>query len=97
MMILAIGNRTTLNVRDFAHASAEYARERDASGEGASTFPAGRIMQSGRKIARLSYNGRVWGPKPVDGERPLYDPAGFHGDPQDLPRVNGVPQLPTER
>lgn len=72
-MILAIGNRTTINVRDFQHASEEYGREREASGEGGSTFPEGRVMKGGHKIARVSYNGRVW-PWPDDPKaKPLYD------------------------
>jgi hypothetical protein len=96
-MILWIGNRFNSNVRDLAHASEVYARERDESGEGASTFPNGRIMKGGRKIANVSYNARVW-PKEGTGPgfTPLYDPSGFLGDPQDLPRdAQGRCILPT--
>lgn len=75
MMILFIGQRSTVNVRDFAHASEEYAKEREASQEGASTFPEGRIMRGGRKVARVSYNAKVWGPAPWHaGDVPLFDP-----------------------
>lgn len=75
MMILRIGNRMTVNVGSLAEASAEYAKERDASGEGASTFPAGTIMQNRRKIAHVSYNAKVWPPEPWTPKlAPLFDP-----------------------
>ena len=42
----------------------------DASGEGASTFPLGRVIANGRgREYTVSYNGRVW-----DGDRLVYDP-----------------------
>ena len=60
--VLKIGRRASINVRDLADASSAYAIERMESGEGASTFPEGRITIE-RKTYRISYNGRVW-----DGE-----------------------------
>ena len=62
--------------RDFAQASALFVAARDASGEGASGFGGGVVLDgSGRAVARISYNGKVW---PVaewfSGQRPLYSP-----------------------
>lgn len=53
-LTLRIGRRT-FKVWDLADASRTYQRERDASGEGQSTWPVGRI---GKYL--ISYNGRVW-------------------------------------
>ena len=52
-----------------------YCAARDASGFGASAVPDGRIVTaSGRLVARISYNGRVWPPEPWHaGQRPLFD------------------------
>lgn len=47
---------------------------RDQSGEGASTFPDGRIFENGKRIARVSYNGRVWAGAKYDANAtPIYD------------------------
>ena len=58
-MILKIGRRHTTSVQDLSQASAIYAMLRNESGEGASTFPNGKITD-GKKTYRVSYNGRVW-------------------------------------
>lgn len=57
--------------------SRAYCEVRDASGEGASTFPTPTVYDdSGASVARLSYNGRVWGDKEWSpGDEPLYCPA----------------------
>lgn len=58
-------------VKDFAslaEASKYYLDVQDQSGEGASTFKDGKIVD-GRKKLRVSYNGRVW-----DGETIVFDP-----------------------
>jgi len=55
-MILKIGERYTLEVKDFAEASRIYCELRDKSGEGASTWPDGELS-TGHYI---SYNGKVW-------------------------------------
>jgi hypothetical protein len=72
-MKFRIGNRLTAEVTDFAEASRVYAALRDASGEGASTFPVGRLPGH-----YISYNGRVWKGAPqnwVDGiSEPVYSP-----------------------
>ena len=63
-------------VADLAAASRRYAELRDASLEGASTWPDGLINDYGCNIAHISYNARVWPMgefKP--GTEPLYDPA----------------------
>lgn len=54
-MQLRIGNRFTLEVSDLTQAAQVYKDLRDASGEGASTWPGGRIDN-----LTISYNGRVW-------------------------------------
>jgi hypothetical protein len=46
-------------VASIAHASAAYSQMRDMAGEGASTFPSGKLMV-GKTAYRISYNGRVW-------------------------------------
>jgi hypothetical protein len=58
-----------------AEASAAYCAKRDASGEGASTFPCGDW--NGHHI---SYNGRVWQKEPTPGFdlRAIYNPGGGH-------------------
>ena len=43
----------------------------------------------GEVVGHVSYNGRVWEGDQDSwfaGKRPLYDPSGFYGDPQDLYR-----------
>lgn len=54
-LTLRIGRRHTVAVSSLAEASLVYGRVRDDSGEGASTFPGGRVGKH-----RVSYNGRVW-------------------------------------
>ena len=54
-MKLRIGNRLTVEVKDLSEASRIYCETRDLSGEGASTFPVGRLPGH-----YISYNGRVW-------------------------------------
>jgi hypothetical protein len=74
-MILKIGSRVSLAVASFEEASRVYAQYRDASLEGASTFPNGLILDGNRVIARVSYNARVWPPTPwTHGQTPLFDP-----------------------
>lgn len=56
-------------VSSLEEASREYRRAVEASGEGTSTFPAGRIVLPNGPTYTISYNGRVW-----DGDQKLYDP-----------------------
>lgn len=73
-------------VTDYAVASDLYARRRNESGLGASAFPDGHVVTpSGMRVARISYNGRVWHPgRWRPGDEPMWDnknpgahPAGF--------------------
>jgi hypothetical protein len=79
-MILKIGNRAVVEVASFEHASRIYAQYRDASLEGASSFPDGVIVDGTRIIARVSYNARVWPPgKRTEDQTPLFDPRTARG------------------
>jgi hypothetical protein len=70
-MHLRIGKRHTVKVSSVEQASAEYSRLRTESGEGASTWPDGRIGH-----LRISYNGNVW-----DGDKCVHRVGGlFAGD-----------------
>jgi hypothetical protein len=74
-MILKIGNRAAIKVSSFEEAARVYAQYRDASLEGASTFPDGVIVDGTRTIARVSYNAKVWPPtKWSPGQTPLFNP-----------------------
>ena len=57
---------------DLKTLSEAFEQMRDASGEGASTFPSPMVRDwDGNRIARISYNGRVW--SLTTEERILYD------------------------
>jgi hypothetical protein len=73
-MILKV-RRKKIPVTSLEGASAVYSALRDASGEGASTFRDGVVLDhDGTEIARVSYNGRVWAPGQwIPGQAPLYD------------------------
>jgi hypothetical protein len=72
-MTLHIG-RLSVPVRSYQHASEVYEAARDESGEGASTFPCGKITIGPNKVvAEVSYNGRVWAPNHALGDKPIYD------------------------
>jgi hypothetical protein len=74
-MILKIGKRASIEVSSFEEASRIYAQHRDASLEGASTFPDGIILDGTRAVARVSYNAKVWPPgKWSAGQAPLFNP-----------------------
>lgn len=64
-MILHIG-RNSYPVETLAKAQALYEGIRDSyfaeTGEGASSFPFGKVEENGKAIARISYNGRLWEP-----------------------------------
>lgn len=61
--------------------SSMYAKMRDDSGEGASTFPTPLVRVDGKIVASISYNAKIWtvGPdrtllfSPYDNPRPLND------------------------
>jgi hypothetical protein len=74
-VILKIGNRASVNVSSFEEASRIYTQYRDASLEGASTFPDGIILDRTRTVARVSYNGKVWPPTKWSRRQvPLFNP-----------------------
>lgn len=56
-----------LEVGCFSQGYEAYAKVRDESGEGASTFPDGELL--GQRHYRISYNGKVW-----DGDECVYNP-----------------------
>lgn len=58
-MQLIVGRRK-IAVASLPEASERYSALRDASGFGASRFPNGKIMDGGRHVANVSYNGRIW-------------------------------------
>jgi len=73
-MFLQIGRRR-YEVASFRDASEMFCAARDKSGFGASQMPIVAVVtDSGRELARVSYNGRVWA---AGGYRPdavpLYD------------------------
>lgn len=59
MLTLTIPGRLTVEVADFPAASAAYVEARDASGEGGSTFPIGKLVL-GLAQWEVSFNGRIW-------------------------------------
>lgn len=59
MVKLKIGRRSSKH-ESVEQAAAHYAALRDASGEGASTWPEGRASDSDGTTYRISYNGRIW-------------------------------------
>jgi hypothetical protein len=70
MMTLKIGRRATHAVKTIADAVRIYCDAREASMEGASTFPDGSITAAAwRNGLRISYNGRVWDGDKIVAER----------------------------
>lgn len=68
--------RVAFNAATLAEASAKYCAARDAAGEGASTFPSPVVYQKGKRLGRLSYNGRIWPPGEWAADTvPLYCPS----------------------
>ena len=60
-MILNIG-RNEYEVESLSQAQKVYEDLRDASEMGASGWPNGFVSVDGKRIARISYNGRLWSP-----------------------------------
>jgi len=68
----------TYDVADLAEASRVYCAAREKSGLGASRFPSGEVFDGGRWVARVSFNGNVWGNREwTPGEEPLIRVAGL--------------------
>ena len=64
MFDLVIKNGRTLRVDSLEDASRQYQIAHDASGLGVSQWPNGTVYDSGRIVAHVSYNGRVWAQSP---------------------------------
>lgn len=75
-MMLKIGRRLRFPCSTLAEASALYGTARDASGEGSSTWPEGRITGPLGSF-NVSYNGRVWSPQKPEGAEPLVSTSGW--------------------
>ena len=73
-LFIQIGRRR-YQVASLEQASEMYCTARDASGMGASKVPEAMIVTaSGRAVARVSYNGRVWPAEPWTPDmRPILD------------------------
>lgn len=98
-MLLYIGKRATRPVKSYKEASAIYCAERDASGEGGSTFPEGAIWADGLQVARVSYNGKVWSSLTSAewtlSDQPIFDPyAGQEPLTINQIRANAAPRDP---
>jgi hypothetical protein len=88
-LALGLGKAKALvAVADFAEASRVYRRlceeNMARTGKGASAMPEGLVYDTTgaapRLVARVSWNGRVWSPKPwAPGDEPLYDPSATGG------------------
>jgi hypothetical protein len=82
-MILRMTSRDDereVEVHDWADASAKFREWIDENGYGMSQLDAGSgdIMQGGELVARVSYNGRVWGPeKWTQQTRPIWEPGPY--------------------
>jgi hypothetical protein len=88
---LALGlgrSRALVAVADLAEASRVYRRlceeNMARTGKGASAMPEGLVYDTTgatpRLVARVSWNGRVWSPKPwAPGDEPLFDPSATGG------------------
>lgn len=57
---LTIGRRFKGTFDTTAAAQVQYCTLRDESGEGASTFPDGSVVDGEGNDCRISYNGRLW-------------------------------------
>lgn len=73
-LFLEIG-RTRYQVADLRDASEKFCAARDASGLGASDIPPVHVVTAaGERVARVSYNGRVWPAAEWHvGQAPIYD------------------------
>lgn len=60
MSYTIIIRRTKFEAESLKEISEIFSRERDASGEGASTFPSPYVRLNGKMVGHISYNGRIW-------------------------------------
>lgn len=74
---LSIGRRFSGVVESLEAAQIIFCKMREESGEGASTFPDGKINADG-KVYRISYNGRLWeGTAYVPGAEPVANAPAY--------------------
>lgn len=65
------------DVASLEEASSKYCELRDASGEGASTWPTGTVTKKDGTQLYISYNGKIWEGDPNKwrpGLEPVYSP-----------------------
>jgi hypothetical protein len=76
---VVIDNKTYGKVRTFEEASRKYALAREESQLKSSELPPAELVdESGKTVAFVSYNGKVWaGDKYKPGQTPLYNPFDF--------------------
>ena len=72
MLTLQIGRKHTVEVESLVEASRMYCRLRDDAGDGARTFPEGKVIGL-TDAYRISYNGRVWRGKWHEGQKPVME------------------------
>ena len=75
-MTVRLTARESVPVADLAAASLACRRYIAESGLGGSEWRGGAVHDGKRLVARVSYNGRVWGPGPwAPGQSPLLEPS----------------------
>lgn len=74
---VVIAGKTYGQVKTFEEASKKYSFAREETQLGSSQLPQAELVdESGKVVAFVSYNGRVWaGDKYKPGQTPLYDPS----------------------
>lgn len=73
-MIVRQANYPDLPAADWSEASELFAARRDRSGLGASMFPDAEVLLADIVVGRISYNGRIWPPKPWHLDvQPIHD------------------------
>ena len=73
---LTIPGRGSWPCINMAEASKQYSEIRERSGEGASTFPAGKLLgRAAGERFRVSYNGKIWNEGEwKQGDQPVFNP-----------------------
>jgi hypothetical protein len=73
-MILRMEGYPDTQVSGYEEGSRVYGERRDDSDLGASGFGDGWLHEGSARVARISYNGRIWDPGPYRPDAvPLYD------------------------
>ena len=76
VLSVVIDNKVYGTVRTFEEASKKYSFARDEAQLGSSELPKAKLVdESGKVVAHVSYNGKVWaGETYKSGQEPLYNP-----------------------